>query len=111
METHCEVCKAEVIVDKSPLFGTVDPIEGVYIARITKACKTGCCLKRKNGAKGKTPRSIDLIPVDSSRLFLTQLQFRKLIQEQRKDRDEETEKSGLGSTDAGTVNVGADVKL
>lgn len=92
--THCEVCKSDIIMDESPLFGTFGSIDGVYIARITKACKSGCCLLKKNGGRGKTPRSIDLIPVDKSIRFITQLEFRKLCQEEKEKKIERRSNGG-----------------
>ncbi|KAF2113383.1 hypothetical protein BDV96DRAFT_601547 [Lophiotrema nucula] len=87
IKTHCEVCKAHVIIDDAPLFGTEEPVVGVYIARITKACKSGCCSFRKNGTRGKTPRSIDLIPADPTVKFMRQLTWRKLCDEQKREGD------------------------
>lgn len=82
--TQCEVCGAQS-ADPRPLFGTEWPIEGVYIARVTKACPTGCCDYQKDGVtKGKTPRSIDLIPVDHAVSFVSQYRLKKLVQKAKK---------------------------
>jgi hypothetical protein len=82
--TQCEVCGIES-TDPKPMFGTEEPIKGAYIARVTKACPNGCCKFQANGmTKAKTPRSINLVPVDHAITFVTQLRLRRLVQRAKK---------------------------
>jgi hypothetical protein len=81
IQTHCEECRAKVIVDDEPLFGTQGPVAGLYITKATKACKTGCCKYKKDGNPlGKGPRSIDLVPIDATIGFMRQLDYRNLCE-------------------------------
>lgn len=82
--TQCDVCGVQS-ADPAPLYGTEGKIEGKYIARTTKACPTGCCKLQADGkTPSKTPRAIDLLPVNPTIPFIRQLAFRRLVQAAKK---------------------------
>jgi hypothetical protein len=84
VQTYCEECKAKVIVNDQPLFETQAPVAGLYIPKITKACETGCPKYNKDRKPtGKGPRAIDLVPVDATIRFMSQLNYKRLCKSQK----------------------------
>jgi hypothetical protein len=74
MDTVCDGCGAHT-QDDTPLFGTMDPVQGIYIARSTERCASKMC----KPAKGKKSRYRNLVPADRSVKFVKRKAFRVLV--------------------------------
>src|SRR5689334_10764190 len=81
VQTICEGCYQSFVVDTSPLFGTMGPTEGVYLARATERCLSAQCKPKK----GKKTRTVNLIPVDKTMKFIGRKSFRALVNKAKKE--------------------------
>lgn len=88
--TVCEGCRIYTVEDTNPIFGTANPVKGLYITRSIERCPSGCSTPPPGK---KSALRLDLIPVDSTIRYMGQKQFRQLVQ-QEKQRLKKVERRG-----------------